>query len=206
MQDTKGQVKYVGGSSHLDSIPVTFKYVDLAFRLTEKVNGAVSIKYLPPGDELDEDNLIGIWDDADVQVRIPMPVVLAGRSGPVGLPVIQGARLSPLRSAKGSHIAKASPDTRPGVWQEMYDEYSYSVQHCGGQGRAPRLKVFLFPASEEDLTPEQDLDGCDFFEGNRQAAISLQVQGLQPGSPHLLASNTWPEAVILLRTVKRPCC
>ena len=71
MQDAKGQVKYVGGSSHLDSIPVTFKYADLAFRLTEKVNGAVSIKYLPPDDQLDEDNLIGIWDDGDVQVCSP---------------------------------------------------------------------------------------------------------------------------------------
>ena len=68
LQDTKGQVKYVGGSSYLDSILATLRYADLAFRLTEKVNGAVSIKYLPPGDELDEDNLIGIWDDADVQV------------------------------------------------------------------------------------------------------------------------------------------
>lgn len=67
-QDAKGQVKYVGGTSHLDSIPVSFKYADLVFRLTEKVNGAVSIKYLLPGDELDEDNLIGVWDDADVQV------------------------------------------------------------------------------------------------------------------------------------------
>ena len=68
-QDVRGQVKYVGGSSHLDSIPATFRYADLAFRLTEKVNGAVSIKYLPPGEEVDEDNLIGIWDDADVQVQ-----------------------------------------------------------------------------------------------------------------------------------------
>lgn len=70
MQNAKGQVKYVGGSWHHDSVPTHFKYADLAFRLTEKVNGAVSIKYLPPGETLDPDNLIGVWDDADVQVRM----------------------------------------------------------------------------------------------------------------------------------------
>ena len=49
----------------------------------------------------------------------------------------------------------------------MYEEYRYSVQHCQALGRAPRLRVFLFPASEDGgtlLTPEQDLDGCNFFE------------------------------------------
>ena len=53
------------------------------------------------------------------------------------------------------------------LWQEMYEEYRYSVQHCQALGRAPRLRVFLFPASEDGgtlLTPEQDLDGCNFFE------------------------------------------
>lgn len=63
----------MGGSLHLDSVPATFKYADLAFRLTEKVNGAVSIKYIIPGEELDEGNLIDIWDDADVQVPAPGP-------------------------------------------------------------------------------------------------------------------------------------
>ena len=54
--------------------------------------------------------------------------------------------------------------------QEMYEEYIDSSQSTQGQGRAPRLKVFLFPATEEDgnlLTPEQDMDGCNFFEGTR---------------------------------------
>ena len=63
--------------------------------------------------------------------------------------------------------------------QEMYDEYMHSAQLSGALSRAPRLKVFLFPATEEDasiLTPEQDLEGYDFFESTRQVTCPDQEQ------------------------------
>lgn len=45
--------------------------------------------------------------------------------------------------------------------QEMYEEYARAVQQA--PGKAPRLRVFLFPGVEEALTPEQYQDGNAFF-------------------------------------------
>ena len=45
--------------------------------------------------------------------------------------------------------------------QEMYEEYARAVQQV--PGKAHRLRIFLFPAVEEDLTPEQYRDGNAFF-------------------------------------------
>ena len=43
----------------------------------------------------------------------------------------------------------------------MYEEYARAVQQA--PGKAPRLRVFLFPGVEEALTPEQYQDGNAFF-------------------------------------------
>ena len=66
-QELGGKVKYVGGASYLDRIPISFKFADLSHRLAEKANGAVLVKYLVPGEPLDEDELVGIQDDLDIQ-------------------------------------------------------------------------------------------------------------------------------------------
>lgn len=58
--------------------------------------------------------------------------------------------------------------------QEMYTEYSECVQRCSAHGPAPRLRVFLFPASEEDswlLSPEEDLYACNFLESSEYVGL-----------------------------------
>ena len=47
------------------------------------------------------------------------------------------------------------------VLQEMYEEYGRAVQQA--VGKPPRLRLFLTPAMEEDMTPEQYHDGNEFF-------------------------------------------
>lgn len=69
--------------------------------------------------------------------------------------------LQPLLTAPSLHLS---------LWavQEMYEEYAFSSQRSGSQGPPARLLVFLFPAREDDgclLSPEEDLDGCDFLNG-----------------------------------------
>lgn len=50
-------------------MPETARYADLMFSLSEKVDGAVSVKYQLPGEELDPDCLISVNDDSDVKAR-----------------------------------------------------------------------------------------------------------------------------------------
>ena len=45
------------------------RYADLMFSLAEKVDGAVSVKYQLPGEELDPDSLISVNDDGDIKAR-----------------------------------------------------------------------------------------------------------------------------------------
>lgn len=61
-----GVWKYVGGETFLESVPMTWRYADLVFCLAEKVDGAISVKYLLPGEELDPDALISVSDDSDI--------------------------------------------------------------------------------------------------------------------------------------------
>ena len=67
-QGVDGKWKYQGGEIHLESIPRTWRYADLMHRLAERSNGAVSLKYFEPSDEIDPDNLITVSDDDDLQV------------------------------------------------------------------------------------------------------------------------------------------
>mmetsp|Transcript_38013 Transcript_38013/g.90296 ORF Transcript_38013/g.90296 Transcript_38013/m.90296 type:complete len:747 (-) Transcript_38013:278-2518(-) len=59
--------KYTGGQSYLESIPRDWGYSDLIFRLSEKVQHAVSLKYQVPGEDLDPDSLISVCDNSDLQ-------------------------------------------------------------------------------------------------------------------------------------------
>lgn len=61
-----GSWKYVGGETFLESVPVSWKYADLVFSLAEKVDGAISLKYQLPGEDLDPDALISVADDSDI--------------------------------------------------------------------------------------------------------------------------------------------
>ena len=68
LQKDDGSWKYVGGETFLESVPVSWKYADLVFSLAEKVDGAISLKYQLPGEDLDPDALISIADDSDISV------------------------------------------------------------------------------------------------------------------------------------------
>lgn len=68
MQKPDGTYKYVGGQNFIDQCPVTWRYADFMFSLSEKVNGAVSVKYQLPGDDCDPDTLITVADDNDITV------------------------------------------------------------------------------------------------------------------------------------------
>ena len=58
----------MGGHTFLESVPPTWRYADLMFSLAEKVDGAVSVKFQLPGEELDPDSLISVADDGDIDV------------------------------------------------------------------------------------------------------------------------------------------
>lgn len=60
--------KYVGGQTFLETAPVSWRYTDMVFSLSEKVDGAISLKYQLPGEDLDPDSLISIADDGDMKV------------------------------------------------------------------------------------------------------------------------------------------
>ena len=62
-----GSFKYVGGETYHEKIPA-MKYADLMHYMSEKVNGAVTLKYAPPGEEVDVNNLVTCVDDDHVQV------------------------------------------------------------------------------------------------------------------------------------------
>lgn len=71
VQDSNGKWTYKGGKSHLESLPVSFKYGDVAFRWTEKVKGDLTgLKYQLPGEELEPDALISVSDDNDLHVSL----------------------------------------------------------------------------------------------------------------------------------------
>lgn len=76
-QDSAGRWGYKDGKSHLESLPLHFKYNDVAFRWTEKVKGDLTgLKYQLPGEELEPDALISVSDDNDLHVsskRIHVP-------------------------------------------------------------------------------------------------------------------------------------
>ena len=61
-------MKYVGGETYLEKVPSNMRYADLMHRMSEKVNGAVTLKYSPPGEEVDVNNLVTCVDDDHVQV------------------------------------------------------------------------------------------------------------------------------------------
>ncbi len=68
-QDSTGKWGYKNGNSHLESLPLHFKYNDVAFRWTEKVKGDLTgLKYQLPGEELEPDALISVSDDNDLHV------------------------------------------------------------------------------------------------------------------------------------------
>eukprot|EP00193_Tetraselmis_chui_P005078 CAMPEP_0177762862 /NCGR_PEP_ID=MMETSP0491_2-20121128/6567_1 /TAXON_ID=63592 /ORGANISM="Tetraselmis chuii, Strain PLY429" /LENGTH=803 /DNA_ID=CAMNT_0019278937 /DNA_START=1048 /DNA_END=3459 /DNA_ORIENTATION=+ len=66
-QGVDGMYKYHGGHQYLDSVPRTWSYADLMFRLSEKVKDAVAVKYQLPGEDLDPDSLISVTDNSDLQ-------------------------------------------------------------------------------------------------------------------------------------------
>jgi hypothetical protein len=68
LQGEGGAWRYLGGDHFLESLPDTTRYSDLMFSLAEKVDGAVSVKYQLPGEELDPDSLISVNDDNDMKV------------------------------------------------------------------------------------------------------------------------------------------
>lgn len=79
-QGEGGAWRYLGGEHFLESLPEATGYADLMFSLSEKVDGAVSVKYQLPGEELDPELLISVNDDKDVKVGAA-PCSPAGERG-----------------------------------------------------------------------------------------------------------------------------
>jgi PB1 domain len=77
VQALDGKWRYQGGESYAINVATGCSYSELVFRLSEKLNGAVDVKYILPGEELDPDGLICVRDDDDVQVRTCLWVVLS---------------------------------------------------------------------------------------------------------------------------------
>ena len=69
----------------MDTLPVSFKYGDVAFRWTEKVKGDLTgRKYQLPGEELEPDALITVSDDNDLQVSRGEACLPSDDSTPAG--------------------------------------------------------------------------------------------------------------------------
>jgi hypothetical protein len=129
--------KYHGGHQYLDSVPRTWSYADLMFRLSEKVKDAVAVKYQLPGEDLDPDSLISVTDNSDLQVSLPS--------------------LLNLSYSDGHHGAETDSSTFfpfPCVGQEMFDEYVRALAQPGTPVKTFRLRVFLFRAQEDIFMPE----------------------------------------------------
>ena len=115
LQTEKAVWKYVGGDTFMHTVPVAWKYAELMFSLAEKVDGAVSVKYQLPGEELDPDSLISVSDDSDLQVRagrgrLDFKRVVRSRRRPggcaAGAPA--GPASWPLAAAGGGRTAGAA--------------------------------------------------------------------------------------------------
>ncbi|GAB4816617.1 hypothetical protein N2152v2_003663 [Parachlorella kessleri] len=112
--------KYVGGDTFMHTVPASWQYAELMFSLAEKVDGAVSVKYQLPGEELDPDSLISVSDDSDLQ--------------------------------------------------ELFDEYARALRMPGTPVKTFRMRVFLFRAAEDPLTPE-DIVAGDRYLSSRASSI-----------------------------------
>lgn len=62
-----GVWKYLDGNSFALSLPAGWRYGELLHHLGEKF-GPVGVNYLPPGEDLQPDNLITVMDDDDLAV------------------------------------------------------------------------------------------------------------------------------------------
>lgn len=59
----------MGGQKYWEKVPSKLDYASLMHRMSSKVNGAVTLKYAPPGEEVvDPENLITCVDNDHVQV------------------------------------------------------------------------------------------------------------------------------------------
>ncbi|KAL3149707.1 hypothetical protein ABBQ38_013537 [Trebouxia sp. C0009 RCD-2024] len=67
LEQCDGKWGYKGGSRIFQKLSTGFGYAQLMHKMCEKLASAVSLKYLPPGEELSPDNLISVTDDDDVQ-------------------------------------------------------------------------------------------------------------------------------------------
>ena len=154
-----GQWKLSGAESYLESVSPACTYADLCWRLGEK-HGAASIRYVLPGEKLDPDSLITVADDQDVQVR-PCCCCCAGAGSlirrPLGPRAAPPARLPGLRASHGVHA------------QEMFEEFFLALKVPGTPVKTFRLRVLLFPAAEEPMTPEELADAQHFFSTSRCA-------------------------------------
>ena len=110
-------------------MPIAWKYADVVFSLAEKVDGAVSLKYQLPGEDLDPDALISIADDGDVSVRF-FP------------------RIHPSSTTITSYTLCYYP------FQELFDEYFRALKLPGTPVKTFRLCLFLFRAAEVPYTLE----------------------------------------------------
>lgn len=100
-QDAAGKWGYKNGKSHLESLPVHFKYNDVAFRWTEKVKGDLTgLKYQLPGEELEPDALITVSDDSDLHVSPALVTRSRGSALPrmitCALPCVSSSQLGLL--------------------------------------------------------------------------------------------------------------
>lgn len=57
-----------------EKVPAKSNYAELMHRMSAKVNGAVTLKYAPPGEQItDPENLVTCVDNDHVQVRSRQP-------------------------------------------------------------------------------------------------------------------------------------
>ena len=108
----------------------------------------------------------------------------------------RGAGLESMHSTAEMSAREGAGPEGVRLVQEMYEESARAVQQA--LGKPPRLRLFLTPAMEEDMTPEQYQDGNDFFSHAQHqdqfwcagcsSALSLRCHHVQWG---VCSTETW---------------
>ena len=176
-QGSDGTWRYTGGESFLDTLAPAGGYASLAWRLSEKAGGPVSIRYVLPGEPLDPDALITVADDDDVAELVREARRAARAGGGAGAPPVRvRVLLSPADDGGWPHGAASSGD---------------ASSDAAGSGGAP-------------LTEEELADGASFFAEAEAAAAAARAAAAGAASGRATPAPSGRATPTVILSPRRP--
>lgn len=189
-ESNKQEWKYMGGQSILESVPAGFKYSDVMFKLCEKIDGAVTLKYQLPGEDLDPDALISVTDDDDLKemfeeyfrgLRMPGTPVKTFRLRVFLFPA-EEEPFTPEDILDGQHLLSSRTSRLLG---EGKSSFGSNVSSGSGlkESDADAMDLFAagFLAGQESKTWGPTPDIADGADGHR-SAVQYPVVGNKDGA------------------------